>query len=150
MKISEAELAGRINRTIEANTQAEGKGAAEPERFFDSVRVSLSEGARARSMSEQADKAIDESDLPGDVKTILKMIRELKEKLAEALLRLRETMSDDTLTPDERRVLLESIQLEVSTLQSALTKANASLIDAMKLHGLSDLQISEALQLLQL
>lgn len=70
---------------------------------------------------------INNSDLPDAVKSLLKMIRELRVALEKKLQALREVQADTSLTPAQRKQRMEKIQTEISGLSSALVGATQSL-----------------------
>ncbi|NER61245.1 hypothetical protein G3435_17280 [Pseudomonas sp. MAFF212428] len=113
----------------------------------EGVRVNLSAGGMRASKSN-GDKDIEESGLPDTIQKMLKMIRKLQKELAEKMEQLNAVMRDDSLSPEEMRQRVSSLQGEITTLAGALTTANAALAKAMKQQSLSPDQVAKVLELL--
>lgn len=131
--------AGHLNDNLVLGVQrqaARERGeSVSPQALQDGLRVSLSELGRIQSVAKNDD--IDESNLPDAVKEILKMIRALKQQIAEKKQELEAVMADRSLSPEARQVRVEALQGELSSLQGALSSANANLIKVMRDAGLS-------------
>lgn len=111
------------------------------------VRVSLSAGGLQASRSS-GDKDIEESGLPDTIQKMLKMIRKLQKELAEKMEQLNAVMQDNSLSPEEMRQRVSSLQAEITGIAGALTTANAALAKAMKQQSLTPDQLAKVLQLL--
>ncbi|HSC82711.1 MAG TPA: hypothetical protein VLC30_03745 [Pseudomonas sp.] len=109
------------------------------------MRVSLSELGRTRAAAKNDD--IDESGLPDSVKDLLKLIRTLKQQIAEKQQELEALMAEPGLDPQTRRLRAESLQTALASLQGALTAANANLLKAMREAGLGAEQMQTAANL---
>lgn len=94
----------------------------------------------AAQSSQRTDKNadIDNSDLPDTVKTLLKMIRELRAALEKKMQELREVQADMSLTPAQKRERMQMIQTEISGLSSALVGATQNLNQLIKGDTLTD------------
>lgn len=103
----------------------------------------VGEGASANKNSD-----IDDSELPSEIKNLLKQIRELKEKIREQQEALQKVMMDSSLTPDERRAQVLQIQATVNSLNSALDGANKMLTKVMSEMNLSDADKAKVLTLM--
>lgn len=117
-----------------------------PEEVRDGLRVSLSELGKSLSASkgEANNKDIDESGLPDSIKDLLKMIRKLKAEIAAKQAELKALMADQSLDAETKRAKADALQTELSSLNSALTSANANLIRQMREQGLSKEQMQTA------
>lgn len=105
------------------------------------INVSLSPaGLSLSSPSKARDQDIEDSDLPTAVKEALKRIRELRAALQEKLRELNKAMADHTLPDDQRRQRIDRLQVEVSTLISALAMANNALVKLLNDSKLSSEQ----------
>lgn len=113
----------------------------------EGVRVNLSAGGMRASKSS-GDKDIEDSGLPDTIQKMLKMIRKLQKELAEKMEQLNAVMRDDSLSPEEMRQRVSSLQGEITTLAGALTTANAALAKAMKQQNLTPDQVAKVLELL--
>ncbi|MGB6007346.1 hypothetical protein [Castellaniella sp.] len=119
------------------------------------VRSSISDLGRALSAasSKVASSAsnryrdIDDSDLPDAVKNLLRMIRDLREKLAELARDLRETQADEGMDPEVKRTRLRQIQAQMSALNGALMAATQKLSSLMREMKLDKEQQMSAAQL---
>ncbi|MBB2496172.1 hypothetical protein [Aquipseudomonas ullengensis] len=116
-----------------------------PETVKEGLRVSLSELGRIQSVAKNDD--IDESNLPDTVKEILKMMRALKQQIAEKKQELEAVMADQSLSPEARQVRVEALRGELNALQGALSSASANLIKVMREAGLSAEQKQTAAKL---
>lgn len=113
------------------------------------VTVTLSAEGLKRSQQTAAKNAdIEESDLPDEVKQLLKMIRELKTQLDEKMAELQAQMAQGDMDDDEQQAAVRALQLEVGTLNSALSTANAQLVKVMRDQNLSSEQSSTAASLM--
>lgn len=105
-----------------------GKGEAAP-----GVNVSLSDVGLARSReAENKNADIDKSDLPDEVKQLLKMIRELKAQLAEKMAELQALMAQGDMEDDAQQAKVRAMQTEVGSINGALSTANAQLAQVMR------------------
>ncbi|MBD9398051.1 hypothetical protein IB224_10550 [Pseudomonas sp. PDM11] len=110
-----------------ATASAEDK-SAEP-----GVKVSLSAVGLARSKeAENKNADIDESNLPDEIKQLLKMIRELKAQLAEKMAELQALMAQGYMEDDAQQAKVRALQTEVGSLNGALSSANAQLVKVMR------------------
>jgi len=93
------------------------------------TRVTLSSLGQALSAKRQAamqparNQDIDNSNVPDNIKDLLKRIRELKEQIAEQQQKLNAIMANQRLSPDEKQKQLLQVQSTISTLNGALTSA---------------------------
>jgi len=139
------------NLTRRMQRQTAEAGGAPVEDWRDSARVSLSAASRnlsARAREQDGNKDIDESGLPSSVRDLLKMIRELKAQIAEKQAQLQALMSDAGMDPEARRLKLEALRNEISTLNGALTSATANLTKISRESDLSKEQMQQVSTLL--
>lgn len=114
----------------------------------EGIRVSLS-GASIKKAAESAGNSdIEESGLPDNIQQILKMIRKLKQQIAEKMAEMQAVMADRSLTPEQARAKAGSLQSAIATLTSGLMTATAALSKAMKAAGLSPEQLMKAASLI--
>ena len=106
--------------------------AAEPN-VVEGVTVTISGAAfKAVAVASKANADIDDSGLDDSVKQILKMIRKLKQQIAEKMAELQAVANDNSLTPEQARVKTNNIQGAISSLQAGLMTSQGSLLKAMK------------------
>ncbi|MFK3942246.1 hypothetical protein ACI2KC_11265 [Pseudomonas monteilii] len=101
----------------------------------EAVKVSLSGLALEKSASAQkaaSNRDIEESGLPDTTQNILKMIRELKQKIQEKQVELQAVLMDSHLDPQTRQMKAADVQSELGALSAALTTASAALNKQIK------------------
>ncbi|MGL4318313.1 MAG: hypothetical protein ACRCTL_17080 [Pseudomonas sp.] len=145
LRVDTAAVIDRLGLGVQR--QAERAGGEEPDagEVMAGLRVSLSELGRTRAAAKNDD--IDESGLPDSVKEILKLIRALKQQIAEKQDELKALMAEPGLDPETRRLRVEALQTELAGLQGALSAASANLIKVMREAGLSGEQMQTAAKL---
>ncbi|MBM7059445.1 hypothetical protein JQX08_01875 [Pseudomonas sp. UL073] len=109
------------------------------------VRVTLSELGRSKAASKDSD--IDDSSLPDAIKASLKLIRALKQQIADKLLELQAVMREQALDKEARLQRTSALQGELAVLNGALVGAMADLAKAVKDAGLDAGQMAELSQL---
>lgn len=87
---------------------------------------------RAANAEKTANNDIEESGLDENVQKLLKMIRQLKQQIAEKMAEMTAIMADKRLSPDQAQAKLGAVQAALGSLQAALTSAYASLNEVMK------------------
>jgi len=90
-------------------------------------------GAHGRRTHRNAD--IDDTDLPNEIKDLLKRIREIREELRQKQAELREVMADTRMRPEQRKMRVAMLQSEIMALTAALmlsSQALARLINDLK------------------
>lgn len=106
------------------------------------IKVTLSE--QAQKIAAAADNEdIDKSSLPDNIKQALRMLRELKQQLAEKQAELQALMADQSLSEEARMQKAQGLQNEISTLNGAISTVNGTLVQAIKDAGLSPDQLTE-------
>jgi hypothetical protein len=125
--------------------RADGEVASEEE-VRDGLRVTLSELGKVRAAAAK-NNDIDEADLPDNIKEILKMIRELRQQIAEKQAELQALMAESDMDPEAKQMRLEMLRGELASLQGALSTAQASLVEALKDKRLSNDQRMQATSL---
>ena len=138
------ETTGPLNNLAQGIQRQNTAVEESPEQVREGVRVSLSELGKRMAANAEKNKDIDESDLPQQIKDLLKMIRELKAQIAEKQAEIDALMRDQSLEPEARRQQLEALQTELASLNGALTSANAQLIKLMRESGLTNEQMQTA------
>lgn len=145
LRIDTNGLSERLATGVERQARrAEGEVAGEQE-VREGLRVSLSELGRVRSSAKNDD--IDESDLPDNIKEILKLIRALRQQIAAKQAELQALMAEQGLGPEMRQMRAEALRSELASLQGALSTAQASLAQALQDRRLSDGQRMQAASL---
>ncbi|MHA6493402.1 hypothetical protein ACX0MV_09155 [Pseudomonas borbori] len=144
MRLEPATLLERLNSGIQRHQRAARGEETDPQEVRDGLRVSLSELGKARSANAKGDDAVEESDLPPSVQQALKMIRELKAKIAAKQEELKAVMADRSLSTEARQTKSAELQSELTTLNGALAMANASLLKLMRESGLTPEQMQLA------
>lgn len=120
---------------------AEGRTVSKEE-AFDGLRVTLSELGKTRAAAKNDD--IDEADLPDNIKEILRMIRALRQQIAEKKAELQAVAAQSATDPQLKQARVEALQSELASLQGALSSAQANLLAALKDQRLSDDQRMQA------
>lgn len=131
-------LAQGVQRHV---AQAEGKTVSKQE-AFEGLRVTLSEMGKAAAAAKNDN--IDEADLPDNIKEILKTIRALRQQIAEKKAELQALAADVGMDPQLKQTRIETLQSELTSLQGALSGAQAGLLAALKDGRLSDGQRMQA------
>ncbi|ABR88617.1 Uncharacterized conserved protein [Janthinobacterium sp. Marseille] len=110
-------------------TQAGSESSGETNQKPASTRVTLSSLGQALAAKRQAamqpvrNQDIDSSNVPDNIKDLLKRIRELKEQIAEQQQKLNAIMANQRLSPEEKQKQLLQVQSTISALNGALTSA---------------------------
>ncbi|MDQ0653055.1 hypothetical protein [Pseudomonas cedrina] len=129
----------RIPTVPNANPITEVKEEAPPvetsvaPKVVEGVKVTISGAAfKAAGASKVSNADIDESGLDDSIKQVLKMIRQLKQQIAEKQAELAAVATSNNLSPEEARARTSALQSEISSLQGSLMSAQTSLIKSMK------------------
>ncbi len=141
MRVESAGMMDRLSQSVHRQVARSGDVMTTDERVNTGVHVMLSDVGRNRSQQASRNDDIDKSDLPDTIKDILKMIRALRQQIAEQMAKLQAIMADASLSPDSRAAQTQALQLQVSTLNGALSSASSSLLKAMQDAGLDDEQM---------
>ncbi|MDD0843729.1 hypothetical protein [Pseudomonas sp. Gutcm_11s] len=145
LKIDVSAMTERLSLGVQRQVaRAEGEEPSEQE-VRDGLRVSLSELGRVRSAAKNDD--IDEADLPDNIKEILKLIRALRQQIAEKQAELQALMTEPGADPQLQQARAEALRSELASLQGALSTAQAGLVQALKDKRLSDDQRMQAASL---
>jgi len=131
---------------------AAGNGARDAS---SSSRPSISDLGRALSRvssrnasgASNRDQDIDDSELPDAVKNLLRMIRDLRERLAELARELRAVQADEGMDPEVKRARLLQIRAQMGALNGALVSATQKLSGLMREMKLDKAQQMTAAQL---
>lgn len=91
------------------------------------ARGIASASEKAGNTQEAKNTKIDESDLPQEIKELLKRIVEYREKLKEKEQELEEVMRDQSLNDEQRQAKLDALQQEISSLNNSLQEAMSQL-----------------------
>lgn len=119
--------------TEAASSPLEVSPLAEHSQTAQSVKVSLSGvGLQKSAASSADDRDIEESGLPENIQNILKMIRKLKQQIAEKLAELQAVMANRRLSPEESRAKVAALQSAMAGLNAGLMTANTALAKALK------------------
>ena len=114
----------------------------------EGVKVTISGAAlKAASAGKNENSDIEDSGLPENIQSILKMIRAIKKKIAEQMAKLQAIMTNRSLSPEQARTQSMALQAEVAALNASLTTANNSLNKALQESGASSESIVKAASL---
>ena len=114
----------------------------------EGVKVTISGAAlKAASASKNENSDIEDSGLPENIQSILKMIRAIKKKIAEQMAKLQAIMTNRSLSPEQARTQSMALQAEVAGLNASLTTANNRLNKALQESGASSDSIVKAASL---
>ncbi|WP_035585253.1 MULTISPECIES: hypothetical protein [unclassified Halomonas] len=91
------------------------------------ARGIASASEKAGNTQEAKNTKIDESDLPQEVKELLKRVAEYREKLREKQQELEDVMRDQSLNDEQRQAKLDALQQEISSLNNSLQEAMSQL-----------------------
>lgn len=114
------------------------------------VKVSLSgEGLKksADDKSANPNRDIEQSGLPDQTQKLLKMIRELKQKIEDKQNEIQAVMADPSLSPETRQARIGGLQSALATLTANLMTASNSLDKLSRNGTLSTAQAQQATQL---
>lgn len=142
LRIDVGGLTERLSLSIQRQVARERGETPSAEAVADGLRVSLSELGRGRSSAKNED--IDESNLPDSVKELLRLIRALKQQIAEKKAELEAVLAEPGLDPEARQLRVEALRSELASLQGALSSASANLLKTMREAGLSEEQMQTA------
>ncbi|WP_011300626.1 hypothetical protein [Cupriavidus necator] len=110
-----------------------GIAAARPS---SEVHISMSgnalSGTRGAKETASKDSDIDNSNLPDNVKKLIKRMRELREKLEQKAQELQELSHSTAGSPEQRRMRMEALRAEVGALTAAMNKVGADLAQATR------------------
>ncbi|WP_082224433.1 hypothetical protein [Pseudomonas trivialis] len=132
------------NPAIRIPTVPDAKSIAEKEKapaiepaaetkVVEGVTVTISADAfKAAGAAKSSNADIDDSGLDDNVKQVLKMIRQLKQQIAEKQAELAAVAAANNLSPEEARARTSALQGEISSLQAGLMSAQTSLAKSMK------------------
>lgn len=77
-------------------------------------------------------KDIEDSDLPDHVKSLLRMIRDLRQTLERLMRELQQIRADKQMPDETRRIRLLQLQAQVSAVNGALIQATQKLADMIR------------------
>lgn len=141
MRVESAGMMDRLSQGVQRQFARSSDTTPVDEQADAGIRVTLSELGLNRSQQASKNDDIDKSDLPDTIKNILKTIRALRQQIAEQMAKLQAITADESLSPESRAAQAQALQLQISTLNGALSTASASLIKAAKDAGLSGEQM---------
>lgn len=102
------------------------------------ARGIASASEKAGNSQEAKNTKIDESDLPQEIKELLKRVAEYREKLREKEQELEEVMRDQSLNDEQRQAKLDALQQEISSLNNSLQEAMSQLSKLVNQMDLDD------------
>ena len=114
------------------------------------IRVTLSGlGSNSGTASRRSENSdIEESGLPDNIQSILKMIRELKEQIAQRQAELQAVLADKRQNAEQMQTKSGNLRNTIAGLNSGLMSAYARLNKAIKGSGLSGDQMMKVASLL--
>ncbi|AZF06715.1 hypothetical protein [Pseudomonas sp. R5-89-07] len=117
----------------EANEKVPAVEKSTETKAVEGVTVTVSAAAfQAAGKAKSSNADIDDSGLDDNVKQVLKMIRQLKQQIAEKQAELAAVAMANNLSPEEARARTSALQGEISSLLAGLMSAQISLAKAMK------------------
>ncbi|WP_339493470.1 hypothetical protein [Pseudomonas sp. EA_35y_Pfl1_P108] len=117
----------------EAKEEVPGAETATAPKVVEGVTVTISADAfKAAGAAKSSNADIDDSGLDDNVKQVLKMIRQLKQQIAEKQAELAAVAAANNLSPEEARAKTSALQSDISSLQAGLMSAQTSLAKSMK------------------
>ena len=117
----------------EAQEKASEVETTSAPKVVEGVTVTISADAfKAAGAAKSSNADIDESGLDDNVKQVLKMIRQLKQQIAEKQAELAALAAATNLSPEEASAKASALQSEISSLQAGLMSAQTSLAKSMK------------------
>ncbi len=144
LPINTSNVTGHLAQRVAANAN---RDPADPpvdlQTALQGIKVTLSEQAQKISSTAKDNTDIDESSLPDSIKQALKMLRELRQQLAEKQAELQAVMADQGLSEEERMQKAQGLQSEIASLNGAISTANGTLIQAIHDAALSPDQMQE-------
>ncbi len=143
LPINSTSVIGHLTQQVNAKVQRDPDAPADMQTALESIKMTLSEQSQKISEAAEKNKDIDESSLPDNVKQALKMIRELRQQLAEKQAELQALMADQGLSEEERMQQAQGLQSEIASLNGAISTANGALLQAIKGASLSPDQLQE-------
>lgn len=143
LPINSTSVIGHLTQQVNAKVQRDPDAPADMQTALESIKVTLSEQSQKIREAAEKNKDIDESSLPDNVKQALKMIRELRQQLAEKQAELQALMADQGLSEEERMQQAQGLQSEIASLNGAISTANGALLQAIKGASLSPDQLQE-------
>lgn len=111
---------------------ASGATASSQASISDRGRALFEMSSKTASHTAKRNQSIDDSELPDSVKNLLRMIRELRERLAKLSQELQEVQADRTMNPDVKRTRLLQIQAQMSAMNGAILMATRKLASLMR------------------
>jgi len=106
--------------------------------LVEGVKVSLSGAAIEKSAGAGGkNRDIEESGLPENVQQLLKMIRKLRQQIAEKNAQINALMASKTLSSEERFAKISALKGAISALNNGLITANLSLAKVIGQSGLT-------------
>ncbi len=143
LPINSSNVIGHLAQQVLAKVQRDPDAPADMKTALEGIKVTLSEQSQKIRDAAEKNKDIDDSSLPDNVKQALKMIRELRQQLAEKQAELQALMADQGLSEEERMQKAQGLQSEIASLNGAISTANGALIQAVKSASLSPDQLQE-------
>ncbi len=145
LKVDVGGLTERLGVAIQRHAARERGEEPNEREVQEGLRVTLSELGKSRAAEKNDD--VDEADLPDNIKELVKLIRALRQQVAEKQAELQALAADRDMDPDIKQARAEALRGELASLQSALTAAQMNLADALKDERLSDDQRMQAVKL---
>ncbi len=143
LPINSSTVIGHLAQQVAAKVARDPDALADMQTALESIKVTLSERAKQIKEAGEKNKDIDESSLPDNVKQALKMIRELRQQLAEKQAELQALMADQDLSDEERMQKAQGLQSEIASITGAISTANGALLQAIHDAALSPDQLQE-------
>ncbi len=135
------------SKTSALGTPASDTAPSSKSSISDLGRALAEMSTKTSASASRRHQDIDDSDLPDAVKNLLRMIRELRERLAELARELQEVQADRNMDPEVKRNRLLQLQAQMSALNGAMMMASRKLTSLMRDMKLDKAQQMSAAQL---
>ncbi len=135
------------SKTSALGTPASDTAPSSKSSISDLGRALAEMSTKTSASASRRHQDIDDSDLPDAVKNLLRMIRDLRERLAELARELQAVQTDEGMDPELRRARLLRIRAQMGTLNGALVAATQKLSSLMREMKLDKSQQMTAAQL---
>ncbi|MGY4532820.1 Sec-independent protein translocase protein TatA [Pseudomonas sp. TE3786] len=144
LQVNSSNVLGHLSQQVNTKLARDPSQPVDMQEALQGIKVTLSEQAqKISSAAKGSNDDIDNSSLPDGIKQALKMIRQLRQQIAEKQAELQAVMADQSLSDEARAQKAQGVQSQLATLNGALITANGALLQAVKEAGLSPDQLQE-------
>ncbi len=143
LQVNSSNVLGHLSQQVNTKLVRDPSEPVDMQEALQGIKVTLSEQAQKISAAAKSDDDIDKSSLPDGVKQALKMIRQIRQQIAEKQAELQAVMADKSLSEEARMQKAQGVQSQLTSLNGALVTATGALLQAVKQAGLSPDQLQE-------